>query len=322
MRGGPENVLDESETSLRVGTEEKEITRTTIQVVTIDQNGDTTIDSQPQPDIVTQVQRVRSLTTRAEIIDHYVSQTTDEKKAAFRNRVIDHYLGEMDRHYDRFSKRLFTDGIQFALGFDTAIIGLSSAAALFESSADDLATVIAGFAGTQAAINKNLFFDRTVPALVVTMDAQRQKVETEILTNKALGVDRYSLEAAIRDLRRYQEAGTLLRAVTKVTETASNSKEQAEREYEEKLGVACAPNEELSEDDLIAISDVVFDNYNAAVAGDSQAGIRLRAIALAFGVNNQDNIDDVFLRITDAYSSKYCTVEEVGQLKAKLSPFM
>lgn len=284
MRGAPPNVLEQSDAGLIVAGRDKPLVK------------------------------------REEIVAYSVEV---DDPVAFRNRVIDHYMGEMDRQYERYSQRLFGEGIELALGFDTAIIGLASTAALFENSAKDLATVISGFAGVQSAINKNLYFDRTLPALIVTMDAERTKVETEIIQRKMQPMAAYSLEAAIRDLRRYQQAGTLMRAVTKVTETASVEKQRAEDLYEQQMGFACAPDNELDDADQIRISDAIFDNYNAAVDdGDAAAELRLRSIALAFDLGAQGDLDDVFLRLTNAWQSRYCTQAEVDTLKAKLEPFL
>ncbi|GAA4040511.1 hypothetical protein [Parerythrobacter jejuensis] len=289
MRGGPKNVIEELGSSLSV------------------KDGDVSV----------------ALVTRDQIIQHYVLKAAD--KRAFRNRVIDHYMGEMDRQYEKYSMRLFNEGVQTALGFDAAIIGLSSTAALFESSADDLASVISAFAGLQSAVNKNLYFDRTLPALIVTMDAKRAEVEAELINRKSQQAADYSLEAAIRDLRRYQQAGTLMRAVTAVTETASVEKEEAEeaarRAYELQLGFTCVPDDSLAEESprLFGYFGTLQDDlFSGDAAKATQAEQKIRYLAVALGLSAQGTMDEVLETLSVYLTEKVCTKEQFDVLEEKL----
>lgn len=304
MRGAPVNVLDESNAALLAA-----------------------------PD--------KSLTTPEEIISHYVGIDNEDRKREFRNRVIDHYMGQIDKQYEKYSTRLFSEGIELALGFDAAIIGLASTASLFEEVADDLATVISGFAGLKSAIDKNLYFDRTLPALIVTMDAERTKAETEILSHKNDDLADYSIEAAIRDLRRYQHAGTLMRAITKVTETANIQNRLAERD---RLGVVpfgCAPSEELI-DAVAPIGDYNLDQ--GTILNDTQKTVQQKDLAwrnsvfLATLINQGLNekiiippnrsavgapaalVRGIALALHDA-DERFCKVSEVQQLANDLAIF-
>ena len=312
MRGAPPNALEEKGTALLVKVDDRLTTRTIERV--LDESGNTISEDTTEQEVVQQ--GYGSLVTRQEIIAYSLTLPAGQK-AGFRNRVIDHYMGEMDRHYEKYSQRLFGEGVELALGFDAAIIGLSSTAALFESSANDLATVISGFAGLQAAINKNLYFDRTLPALIVTMDAERTRVETEIIQRKGLPMDQYSLEAAIRDLRRYQQAGTLMRAVNKVTETASINKEEAERAYEAELGYSCNVDDEAVIDQTQKIGSYLLPLARNA-AGNATAELKLRAVATVLKVDPQGSVSAVAGRIRDALDQGYCTENEVVGLIAQI----
>lgn len=275
--------------------------------------------------------------TREEVITHYVRQNNDGKQE-FRNRVIDHYMGLVDRQYEKYSSRLFSEGIELALGFDAAIIGLSSTAALFEEAADDLATVIAGFAGIQASINKNLYFDRTLPALIATMDAERASVETELLRQKGLSAADYTIEAAIRDLRRYQQAGTLMRAITNVTEKASEEKEIAERNAKSaRLAIfGCSPDVELIRtgdevrgfvvDQMTILSE---DRFSVAQKQKAASGVVIVAIELNRKLGDQLDISKPAIElggdVADVLRGTqgiYCDVSELKALKQRLAPFL
>src|SRR5687768_13100041 len=156
----------------------------------------------------------------------YDRKTVPAEAQEFRNRVLMVYMDAIDETYDTYSSQLFSEGIQTGLGFDTAIIGMSTLGALFENSADDMVSAIAAAAGIHAAINKNLYFDRTLPALIATMDTRRIRIETEITAKMALPTSQYPIEAAMRDLRRYHQAGMLYRAITDVTGTAAVQRDQ------------------------------------------------------------------------------------------------
>lgn len=289
MRGAPRNALEDPESTLTVKQEGVE----------------------------------KKLFKREEIIQHYIVHETNKK--AFRNRVIDHYMGEIDRNYEFYSQRLFNEGIQAALGFDTAIIGLSSTAALFENAANDLATVISAFAGTQGAINKNLYFERTLPALIATMDASRATVEADLVKRKDASDEEYSLEAAIRDLRRYQQAGTLMRAVTKVTERASDEKALAEEDarvaYEKQLGFTCTPD-----DAVLANRPAVITYWQdlqdklGSVDATIQAGAErdLRYLSAALGLSVQGSLDEVIEAQSVFFSEKVCTQQQYDSLRDSL----
>lgn len=279
----------------------------------------------------------KSLTTREEIITYYVGIDNEDRKREFRNRVVDHYMGQIDKQYEKYSTRLFSEGIELALGFDAAIIGLASTASLFEEVADDLATVISGFAGIKSAIDKNLYFDRTLPALIVTMDAGRTRVETEIIAKKQQSVADYTIESAIRDLRRYQHVGTLMRAVTRVTETASQELAAAETDRMNIVEYKCEPNAALRPK-LISIQTLIGQTVTAAESGSTASEQRagregLAKLAKPFGIivppgfafaGTQEDINKISLAMATAMigagaERNFCTAAEIEALEKELA---
>lgn len=279
----------------------------------------------------------KSLVTREQIITHYVGIDNEDRQREFRNRVTDHYLGQIDKQYETYSTRLFSEGIELALGFDAAIIGLSSTAALFENVASDIATVISGFAGLRSAINENLYFDRTLPALIATMDTQRIEIETEIIAKKQQSVADYTIEAAIRDLRRYQHAGTLMRAITRVTETASQQLSTAEADRLNIVEYQCEPNATLRPR-LISLQMLIGPVVQAASSGGNAAEQRagregLAKLAKPFGVpvplgftlaGSQEDVNNISLGMASAMigagtERNFCTAAEIEELEQELA---
>jgi hypothetical protein len=233
-----------------------------------------------EPDTGLIVAGQRSLTTREAIIQYYVNLPSDAARAEFRNRVADHYMGLIDRNYEFYSRQLFSEGIQAGLAFDTGIIGLSALGGLFEESAKDINTLISAAAGIHASIDKNLYFDRTLPALISTMDAERTKIETEIIARKNQSASDYTIEAAIRDVRRYQEAGTLMRAVTQVTETAGTELKKAEATRLQVVQYKCEPDT-AKRDKLLGIQRTIGAVVQSARSGTTVAEKRAGREALS-----------------------------------------
>jgi hypothetical protein len=201
------------------------------------------------------------------IMNKYNELKGDEaEQMQFRNRVLMIYMDAIDENYKKYSADLFSEGIQSGLAFDTGIIGLSAMGALFEDSAKDMATIISAASGVHAAVDKDLYFDRTLPALISTMDANRAKVEAEILGKMKLSTKSYPIEGAMRDLRQYQEAGLLYRAITDVTGTAAEKKQEAQNKVDKIELVSLVPADvqkrrEPLADKLKGASDAELKNF-------------------------------------------------------------
>jgi len=230
--------------------------------------------------------------TRSEILEHYDNTTDVTKRKESRNRVLLLYMEAIDDNYDQYAARLFNEGIQFGLGFETAIIGLAATASLFESSADDLAKAISAAAGIHAAVNKNLYFDRTLPALIATMDARRTKIETQLISKMKQPTSDYPIEGVLRDLRKYQQAGTLYRAITDLTGLAVAENNDAQAGYEAELGYSCVSDGELDAE-FAKITDHIRTIARPAVNGDLEAQQKLRTIAIIFGAKSTGTINEV-----------------------------
>lgn len=243
---------------------------------------------------------------------NYAGKTSAADKKQYRNEIMAVFMDAIDENYHIYSSRLFNEGLQFGLGFEGSIVGLAATAALFPDSAPELASVIAAAGGAQATVNKNLYFDRTLPALVTTMDTRRIEIETEIITKLKDEVADYPMAAALRDLRRYQNSGTLFRAVADVTGNAAENKKKADEKYEAQLGYSCD-----TEDDVIDQTDKIGRYYMtlaAAAAANARADLKLRTIAAVLNVSPSGSIADVSGRIRDKVGQEYCTIKEVQNL--------
>jgi len=145
----------------------------------------------------------------------------------YREYVIQPYLNAINAHYRQFVAQLQSGDRISSLFQDLVNLGFTGAAALVPlRSVDDLVTVgtIAAAAGN--IVDRRLFFDRTVPALIAAMDAERAVIRSRIATNRRLPAERYTLAEAFDDLQALIDAGNIYSAATRVIRIAEADRVQ------------------------------------------------------------------------------------------------
>lgn len=263
----------------------------------------------------------------AMITAFHTTATTEAAKVLYRAQVAALFMEAIDENYDRFSSGIFREGVELNLGFDTAIIGLSTIATLESGAAEELAAVIGATAGLESSVDKNLYFDRTMPALIAVMDARRTRVETEILSRLRLSSSEYPVEMLLRDLRRYQQAGTLFRAVVDVTAEATEERQDAEadqqRQFESDHAYACVPEDDQTQQ-LGPLMAQLRADYTAATApaGDTTAATRIRMLAVITGADPAPALDVVRQSIVDKLADEICSTEQLERVITRFNALM
>ena len=144
-----------------------------------------------------------------------------------RNAFINARLVSLDINYQSFVNSLSVERqngdaavqvAQIALG----VAGVSTAAARVKT---NLAAATAALAGVKAIVDKEYYFNKSVPALLAMMNAQRLAVLQKIKTSMNEPADQYDARAVMDDLSAYQRAGTLIGAISAV-ETLANALEE------------------------------------------------------------------------------------------------
>lgn len=132
-----------------------------------------------------------------------------------RNSFIDGRLALYNIRYVRFVRDLGVDKQHLDAATDALLlaINLSSAATSAIRAKTNLALAAAGVTGGKITIDKHFYFDKTIPALVSTMNAQRKQILVEILKGRAKSIADYPLTRALDDLSSYEQAGTLIGAL-------------------------------------------------------------------------------------------------------------
>lgn len=184
----------------------------------------------------------------------------------YRDMILAIYLGAVDAEYYQFRQELSTSGRGSALGMDLLVLGLSGATAV--ASMKDMAefavaATVAG--GARTALDKNLFFERTLPSVISAMDAERARVRVDIERKLDLDELRYPLPAAFNDVALYQLAGTLERGVQRVATVASADAAAAQEQLGRSIA-ACEVIEDIS-DENNRLSDALVEangNFKSA----------------------------------------------------------
>ena len=244
-------------------------------------------------------------------IDELDSDQAEQKR--YRNKVIRAYLTAIDSQFFQFRSNLGLEGRGSALGFDLLTLGLATAGSLSMGAAPELAAAAGVATGSRAAIDKNLLFEKTLPALFASMDAARLRQRTLIIERMQEDYGNYPMEAAWNDLQTYQIAGTVDDAVSQITDSAASDRSTARAAYNRSRGVACdAP------DDIIDVTDRLRDRIDAAetdaASADRAVADRGRAkivhMASVFDVESAGRPNDVIINnIIGVVSLDYCKTD-------------
>jgi hypothetical protein len=162
-------------------------------------------------------------------------------KKAYRNKVIASYLTAADAHYLDFLLHLSRQAKGANFGLEVAALALSSISAIAHSAANELATGAAIATGTRGSLNKEVYFEKTLPAIISAMEARRLTVRAQIeLRMKQEDVDTYTLEEGFADIMRYQMATTIDGAIQEITTSAGQQEAEAAERYKGAVA-ACSP---------------------------------------------------------------------------------
>jgi len=139
-------------------------------------------------------------------------------------------MNAYESSYSDFKRRLNGDANILNLGADLSVLGLAGAAATTGSiaTATALAAASAGIIGARGAINSDLYFQRTLPALLAQMDANRARAKVPIVVGLRQSNAAYPLAIALIDLDALRDSGAIPTAIGGLTQQAEAGKAAAE----------------------------------------------------------------------------------------------
>lgn len=193
-------------------------------------------DAHPQPVLNrATVVNVANIDVVDALHDFYASTDSERDgltSEGFRNRIIGQYLLAADYQFNDFRRQLSRQNRGSNFGLDIGALGFAGGASIAgERTANILSAIAAGLTGTRAALNRDVFFDRTLPALFAAMDGARTEIRTSIMVNMRRSAAEYPLPVALADLANYENAGSLDSAIERVTGDAVDRADEAQRVY-------------------------------------------------------------------------------------------
>lgn len=184
--------------------------------------------------------------TTTSIKDYYAISDAGQKVAA-RNRFVMGRIVQIDLRYIDFIRTMTNDRQQLDAATDLATFTINVAGTLVGGvrSGKNLAAAAAVIGGTRETVVKDFYYEKSMDALVGTMNAQRKEVLVTILTGlKSGSIERYPFELALTQLHEYYMAGTLNGALRFIN-TASAEKEKASDADIQKLAVLPVSSETI-----------------------------------------------------------------------------
>jgi hypothetical protein len=166
----------------------------------------------------------------ATVLKTYADKPDDTAKKAYRDEVVTGRIRAIDLHFGTFQQAVFREGVSTNLGADLILLGLGGATATTGGAVAKaaLGATSAGVAGAKASIDKNVYFEKTMPALLGQMLASRKTTLVKIQEGLDKNVNLYPLNQALIDLEDYYNAGTIPGAIVAIVEQAGASAKVAD----------------------------------------------------------------------------------------------
>ena len=169
-----------------------------------------------------------------DVLAEYSMKTDAADKRSYRDTVVHGRLLALDMQYGVFKEAVYEEGVVSNLTLDILGVAVGTAGAVTTATEASriLSALSGGISGTGTAIDKNLYYERTLPALIALMDSERDKVRGEILEGLTQEANIYPLGRALSDLERYLQVGSIPGALATVTSVAGKAKAEAEAKLE------------------------------------------------------------------------------------------
>jgi hypothetical protein len=157
------------------------------------------------------------------------------QRQAKRDLIVLSRMRAFNIQFDSYEKDLWGDGNTVTLGGDLTALALTGLATTVGATSlkTAYAAAAAGVIGANAAVNKDLYYQRTLPALIAQMEADRSKAQLTILIGLRKLDSEYPLAAAEIDLDALKKAGSMPAAIAQVTQSASTDKQTQALKLEE-----------------------------------------------------------------------------------------
>ena len=155
-------------------------------------------------------------------IQRYNAEQDLQKKQLLRNEIIDARIAAVDSKFWDYERSLYKQDIGVGVGTDWVVLAITGATSVAGSASTKSALGAASTAivGGQAAFDKRALFDKTLPALMAQMVAERETARATIRTHEQLPVTDYTWYAADSELQAFAYAGSIPGAIASIAQDA------------------------------------------------------------------------------------------------------
>jgi len=234
-------------------------------------------------------------------------KTADRDK---RDEVVYKLLRASDEAFEVYKRKLYKEGVSFDLATDISRLGLEAAAAVTGGPGmkSALSATAGGLGAVQASVDKRVYFEQTLTAIIQLMMAKRNEILADIYRGLSKDVDEYPLGMAIRDIQLYHSSGSIPEALAEVVKEAKTRAEKAEEEVNRVIELKGAPP-----DEKVIAQKVQLGNFLETL---SDAQLKLYALAIDFPITGKSKID-----IADDIKVGLLKVKDQKDLDKFLKPF-
>jgi hypothetical protein len=183
---------------------------------------------------------------------YYSSDPADRDNRSpeqWRNSVVLIRMAAADARYEQFRRNLSREMRGANFGIDSTVLGLSAIGTVSgQGLANALAAAVAALTGARASLSREVYFERTLPALIAGMEVARLEVATRILSNLGRPGTEYPIERAMLDALAYERSASLDEAIQRVTVQAAGAVERQQQIYndlQEQVGIIGAAQRPL-----------------------------------------------------------------------------
>ncbi|WP_394646307.1 hypothetical protein [uncultured Sphingomonas sp.] len=177
-------------------------------------------------------------TERLQIDKYHALLTADgivQTARGYRDAVVWRQISADDERFGAFVRGVRSDRALMNMSADGGAIVLNGVAAVTGTAGEKaaLAALAGGLLAAKGSVDRELFNLEAVSAILSRMRAARVAALVPIRAGLAQDVGHYSLEEALRDVRSYVEAGSLLATVDAIKVDAGKVEQKATTEIEE-----------------------------------------------------------------------------------------
>jgi hypothetical protein len=170
----------------------------------------------------------------SDLRDGYNEAKSEAERRKIRDQIVGGRIEAVDKVFGELERTLFQSGVTMNIGADWAVLGLNAAASVVGGAGTKaaLAATSGGIVGAKGSVDKNLFYEKTMPVLLSEMRASRKAVLARIRAGLTLDTNDYSLTAALSDVAEYFSTGSIPGAIAAVSANTGKTAKDAEAKLE------------------------------------------------------------------------------------------